>query len=196
MAHGLRTSLISLVLFLSLACGLAAAQEIPPPDRGSDALAQMFARLRSTARLLHTTAHPDDDDGSMLVYESRGQGTETVMLTLNRGERYNTLSRPMLDALESALEEFAGCAVIISHDRWFLDRIATHILAFEGDSHVEFFDGNYSEYEADRKRRLGHDADTLDSVVHSLLAARGQTVAVAESTATSTRPPVSAWTRP
>ncbi|MBZ5510226.1 MAG: PIG-L family deacetylase [Acidobacteriia bacterium] len=88
------------MLLLSLACGLAAAQEIPPQDRGSDALAQMFARLRSTARLLHTTAHPDDDDGSMLVYESRGQGTETVMLTLNRGEGgQNKFGAALLDEL-------------------------------------------------------------------------------------------------
>jgi len=58
-----------------------------------------------------------------------------------------------------ALLEFAGCAVVISHDRWFLDRIATHILAFEGDSHVEWFEGNYQEYEADRKRRLGAAAE-------------------------------------
>jgi energy-dependent translational throttle protein EttA len=61
--------------------------------------------------------------------------------------------------LESALEEFAGCAMIISHDRWFLDRIATHMLAFEGDSHVEWFEGNFQDYEADKKRRLGVDAD-------------------------------------
>jgi ATPase subunit of ABC transporter with duplicated ATPase domains len=64
-----------------------------------------------------------------------------------------------LRALEEALLGFAGCAVVISHDRWFLDRIATHILAFEGESHVEWFEGNYEEYEADRKRRLGADAD-------------------------------------
>ena len=64
-----------------------------------------------------------------------------------------------LRALEEALEEFAGCAVVVSHDRWFLDRIATHILAFEGDSHVEWFEGNYEAYEADRKRRLGAEAD-------------------------------------
>jgi ATPase subunit of ABC transporter with duplicated ATPase domains len=62
-------------------------------------------------------------------------------------------------ALEEGLENFAGCAVVISHDRWFLDRIATHILAFEGESAVVFFDGNYSEYEADRKKRLGAEAD-------------------------------------
>ena len=60
--------------------------------------------------------------------------------------------------LEEALENFGGCAVVISHDRWFLDRIATHILAFEGDSQVVFIEGNWSEYEADRKKRLGSDA--------------------------------------
>ncbi|MGD9590560.1 MAG: energy-dependent translational throttle protein EttA [Pyrinomonadaceae bacterium] len=74
-------------------------------------------------------------------------------------EPTNDLDVNTMRALEEALENFAGCAVVISHDRWFLDRIATHIMAFEGDSHVEYFDGNYSEYEADRKRRLGHDAD-------------------------------------
>ena len=74
-------------------------------------------------------------------------------------EPTNDLDVNTMRALEEALENFAGCAVVISHDRWFLDRIATHILAFEGDSHVEYFDGNYTEYEADRKRRLGHDAD-------------------------------------
>jgi ATPase subunit of ABC transporter with duplicated ATPase domains len=74
-------------------------------------------------------------------------------------EPTNDLDVNTMRALEEALENFAGCAVVISHDRWFLDRIATHILAFEGDSKVEFFDGNYSEYEADKKRRLGHDAD-------------------------------------
>ena len=62
-------------------------------------------------------------------------------------------------ALEEALENFAGCAVIISHDRWFLDRIATHILAFEGDSQVLWFEGNYTEYEESRKRRLGAEAE-------------------------------------
>jgi sulfate-transporting ATPase len=74
-------------------------------------------------------------------------------------EPTNDLDVNTMRALEEALENFAGCAVVISHDRWFLDRIATHILAFEGDSKVVFFDGNYSEYEAERKRRLGHDAD-------------------------------------
>lgn len=75
-------------------------------------------------------------------------------------EPTNDLDVNTLRSLEEGLENFAGCAVIISHDRWFLDRIATHILAFEGDSKVVWFDGNFSEYEEDRKRRLGKDADT------------------------------------
>jgi ATP-binding cassette ChvD family protein len=74
-------------------------------------------------------------------------------------EPTNDLDVDTLRALEEALDEFAGCAVVVSHDRWFLDRIATHILAFEGDSHVEWFEGNYEAYEADKKRRLGADAD-------------------------------------
>jgi ATP-binding cassette ChvD family protein len=74
-------------------------------------------------------------------------------------EPTNDLDVNTLRALEEALENFAGCAVVISHDRWFLDRIATHILAFEGDSKVAWFEGNYSEYEADRKERLGAAAD-------------------------------------
>ena len=74
-------------------------------------------------------------------------------------EPTNDLDVDTLRALEEALEGFAGCAVVISHDRWFLDRIATHILAFEGDSHVEWFEGNFQDYEADKKRRLGAEAE-------------------------------------
>jgi sulfate-transporting ATPase len=74
-------------------------------------------------------------------------------------EPTNDLDVNTLRALEEALENFAGCAVIISHDRWFLDRIATHILAFEGESHVTWFEGNYSDYETDRHARLGTAAD-------------------------------------
>jgi ATP-binding cassette ChvD family protein len=73
-------------------------------------------------------------------------------------EPTNDLDVDTLRALEEALEDFAGCAVIISHDRWFLDRIATHILAFEGESHVEWFEGNFQDYEADKMRRLGTDS--------------------------------------
>src|ERR1700733_143389 len=74
-------------------------------------------------------------------------------------EPTNDLDVETLRALEAALEDFAGCAMIISHDRWFLDRVATHMLAFEGDSHAEWFEGNYQDYEADKKRRLGIEAE-------------------------------------
>jgi ATPase subunit of ABC transporter with duplicated ATPase domains len=74
-------------------------------------------------------------------------------------EPTNDLDVETLRALEEALENFAGCAVVISHDRFFLDRLATHILAFEGDSHVEWFEGNFEEYEADKRRRMGPEAD-------------------------------------
>ncbi|WP_420549845.1 energy-dependent translational throttle protein EttA [Curvivirga sp.] len=83
--------------------------------------------------------------------------SESNVLLLD--EPTNDLDVDTLRALEEALENFAGCAVVISHDRWFLDRIATHILAYEGDSQVVWFEGNYEDYEADRKRRLGADAD-------------------------------------
>jgi ATP-binding cassette ChvD family protein len=73
-------------------------------------------------------------------------------------EPTNDLDTETLAALEEALEDFAGCAVVISHDRMFLDRLATHILAFEGDSHVEWFEGNFQDYEEDKKRRLGEDS--------------------------------------
>ncbi len=75
-------------------------------------------------------------------------------------EPTNDLDVDTLRALEDAIVDFAGCVVVISHDRWFLDRIATHILAFEGDSHVEWFEGNYQDYEKDHRRRVGADADT------------------------------------
>ena len=83
------------------------------------------------------------------------EGANVILLD----EPTNDLDVNTLRALEEALENFAGCAVVISHDRWFLDRIATHILAFEGDSKVTWFDGNYSDYEADRKARMGDAAE-------------------------------------
>ncbi|MEE8398518.1 MAG: ATP-binding cassette domain-containing protein, partial [Desulfobacterales bacterium] len=84
-------------------------------------------------------------------------------------EPTNDLDVNTLRALEEALENFGGCAVVISHDRWFLDRIATHILAFEGNSQVRFFNGNWTEYEADRKRRLGAEAETPRRIRYSQL---------------------------
>jgi energy-dependent translational throttle protein EttA len=91
------------------------------------------------------------------VHMARMLKEEANVLLLD--EPTNDLDVNTMRALEEALESFAGCAVVISHDRWFLDRIATHMLAFEGDSKVVWFDGNYSEYEGDRKARLGRDAD-------------------------------------
>ena len=98
---------------------------------------------------------------------SGGERNRVHLATLLRGganlllldEPTNDLDVDTLRALEDALVDFAGCAVVVSHDRWFLDRIATHIIAFEGDSHVEWFEGNYADYEADRRRRLGAEAD-------------------------------------
>jgi ATPase subunit of ABC transporter with duplicated ATPase domains len=84
------------------------------------------------------------------------QGANVILLD----EPTNDLDVNTLRALEEAIENFAGCAVIVSHDRWFLDRVATHILAFEDDSQLRWFDGNFSDYEADRHRRLGTSADT------------------------------------
>jgi ATPase subunit of ABC transporter with duplicated ATPase domains len=82
------------------------------------------------------------------------EGANVILLD----EPTNDLDVNTLRALEEALEEFAGCAVVVSHDRWFLDRVATHILAFEGDSRVTWFDGNFSDYEEDKHRRLGDEA--------------------------------------
>ena len=91
------------------------------------------------------------------VHVARMLKTGANVLLLD--EPTNDLDVDTLRALEEALLNFAGCAVVISHDRWFLDRIATHILAFEGDSRVVWFEGNFQDYEADRHRRLGAEAD-------------------------------------
>ena len=88
------------------------------------------------------------------------QGANVILLD----EPTNDLDVNTLRALEEALESFGGCAVVVSHDRWFLDRVATHILAFEGDSQLKLYEGNWSDYEVDRKRRLGVDADTPQTV--------------------------------
>ena len=130
-------------------------------------------RIRVGARELNSRAYV----GS---FNFKGPDQQKKMGTLSGGERNrvqlakvlqtggnlllldeptNDLDVDTLRALEEALLGFAGCVVVISHDRWFLDRIATHILAFEGDSQVEWFEGNYEDYEKDRKRRLGADAD-------------------------------------
>ena len=91
--------------------------------------------------------------GRLQLAQTLKQGANVLLLD----EPSNDLDIETLRALEEALLAFPGCAMVISHDRWFLDRIATHILAFEGESHVEFFAGNYTEYEADHKKRVGDD---------------------------------------
>jgi ATPase subunit of ABC transporter with duplicated ATPase domains len=85
-------------------------------------------------------------------------------------EPTNDLDVETLRAMEEALLDFPGCVVVVSHDRWFLDRIATHILAFEGDSQVTWFEGNYSEYEADRKARLGIEEEQPHRIKYKKLA--------------------------
>jgi ATPase subunit of ABC transporter with duplicated ATPase domains len=84
-------------------------------------------------------------------------------------EPTNDLDVNTLRALEEALNEFPGCAVVISHDRWFLDRIATHIMAFEGNSQITLFEGSYSDYEKNRRERLGRDADTPHRIRYAKL---------------------------
>jgi energy-dependent translational throttle protein EttA len=93
------------------------------------------------------------------------QGANVILLD----EPTNDLDVNTLRALEEALENFAGCSVVVSHDRWFLDRVATHILAFEGNSEIRWFEGNWSDYEADKKRRLGKDADTPQRIKYRSL---------------------------
>jgi len=94
------------------------------------------------------------------------QGANVILLD----EPTNDLDVNTLRALEEALENFAGCAVVVSHDRWFLDRIATHILAFEDESAARFFDGNFSDYEADRRKRLGIEAERPHRIHYKPLA--------------------------
>jgi sulfate-transporting ATPase len=91
----------------------------------------------------------------LLLAKTLRQGANLLLLD----EPTNDLDVDTLRALENGLENFAGCIVVISHDRWFLDRIATHVLAFEGDSSVVWFEGNFSDYETDRRKRLGDEAD-------------------------------------
>ena len=102
----------------------------------------------------------------MAIVIEKGQGIHSEL-----DEPTNDLDVETLRALEEALLEFPGSAVVISHDRWFLDRIATHILAFEGNSEVVWFAGNYADYEADRKRRLGADASSPHRIKYKRLEA-------------------------
>jgi len=118
-------------------------------------------------------------DQQKLVRDLSGgeRGRLQLAMTLKQGANVLLLDEPSNDldvetlrALEEALLDFPGSAIVISHDRWFLDRVATHILAYEDNSSVEFFAGNYTEYEADRKRRLGEDASQPGRVKYKRLA--------------------------
>jgi energy-coupling factor transporter ATP-binding protein EcfA2 len=104
-------------------------------------------------------------------------------------EPTNDLDTETLAALEEALEDFAGCAVIISHDRMFLDRLATHMLAFEGDSHVEWFEGNFQDYEADKKRRLGKSIPLPPTLPHNVHRKHGTRTCRDRTTTSSPGPP-------
>jgi len=131
------------------------------PDKGTITVGE-------TVHLGYVDQSRDALDGSKNVWEEISGGERNrvhLAKMLKSGANVLLLDEPTNDldvdtlrALEEALEDFAGCAVIISHDRWFLDRIATHILSFEGDSHVEWFEGNFQDYEKDKMRRLGQDS--------------------------------------
>ncbi|KPV44842.1 ABC transporter ATP-binding protein, partial [Kouleothrix aurantiaca] len=101
----------------------------------------------------------------VLLAKMLKQGANVIMLD----EPTNDLDVNTLRALEEAIEQFAGCAIVVSHDRWFLDRVATHILAFEGESNVRWHIGNFSDYEDDRRKRLGKDADTPHRITYRKL---------------------------
>ncbi len=150
-------------------------------DQSRDALTgnhNVFQEVSGGADILNINGIEIQSRAYLGRFNFKGQDQQKLVGTLSGGERgrlhlaktllqggnvllldepSNDLDVETLRALEDALLEFPGCAVVISHDRWFLDRIATHILAFEGDSHVEFFQGNYREYEDDKKRRLGEE---------------------------------------
>jgi len=127
-------------------------------------LGNMSVKSRAYVARFNFTGTDQQKKVGMLSGGERNRVHLACMLKLGANvilldEPTNDLDVNTLRALEEALENFAGCAVVISHDRWFLDRIATHILAFEGDSRTVWFEGNYSEYEADRKKRLGAEAE-------------------------------------
>jgi ATPase subunit of ABC transporter with duplicated ATPase domains len=145
-----------------------------PPDKtvweaisgGEDELILGKRKINSRAYVSWFNFRGRDQQRPVGVLSGGERNRVHLAMMLQRGSNLLLLDEPTNDldvdtlrALEEALLDYAGCAVVISHDRWFLDRIATHILAFEGDSHVEWFAGNFQDYEVDKKRRLGADAD-------------------------------------
>jgi energy-dependent translational throttle protein EttA len=148
-------------------------------DRPLDGSKSIFEEISGGADLVHLGTREMPSRAYVARFNFSGQDQQKKVGTLSGGERNrvhlakmlkeganvllldeptNDLDVNTMRALEEALESFAGCAIVISHDRWFLDRVATHILAFEGDSRVFWFDGNYSEYEEDKRKRLGQEA--------------------------------------
>lgn len=135
-------------------------------SEGYDTVKLGSREVNSRAYCSHFNLTGADQQKKVEVLSGGERNRVHLARTLKSGANVLMLDEPTNDldvntmrALEDGLENFAGCILVISHDRWFLDRIATHILAFEGDSKVTFFDGNYTEYEEDRKKRLGKDAD-------------------------------------
>ena len=136
----------------------------------------MFQEITGGAEVIELGPKKMNSRAYCTVFNFRGGDQQKLVGSLSGGERNrlqmakllktggnvllldeptNDLDVDTLRALEGAIDSFAGCVVVVSHDRWFLDRIATHILAFEGDSQVVWFEGNYNEYEADKKKRVG-----------------------------------------
>lgn len=138
---------------------------------GSDLMMLGTREVNSRAYVARFAFNGQDQQKQIAVLSGGEKNRIHLACTLKEGGNVILLDEPTNDldvntlrALEEALVNFVGCAVVISHDRWFLDRIATHMLAFEGDSQVVWFDGNFSEYEADKKRRLGADADKVHRI--------------------------------
>ncbi|MFM9052849.1 MAG: ATP-binding cassette domain-containing protein, partial [Bacteroidota bacterium] len=129
---------------------------------GTDSMMVAGRSLNSRAYVSKFNFSGTDQSKKLEVLSGGERNRVHLAIALKQGSNVLLLDEPTNDidvntlrALEEAIENFAGCAVIISHDRWFLDRVATHILAFEGDSQVYFFDGNFSEYEENKRQRMG-----------------------------------------
>ena len=126
-----------------------------PPGNIKERARELLAKVGLEHRLHHTPGQLSGGERNRVhLAKTLKSGANVILLD----EPTNDLDVDTLRALEQALVEFAGCALVISHDRWFLNRISTHILAFEGDSHVEWFEGNFTDYEEDKRRRLGSES--------------------------------------